>query len=279
MLCGENILIVRGHASLDKGSKSEDSMKIGIVGAGHIGGTLATHFTRLGHKVRIANSRGPSTLKEVEEETGAEASTIEDALRDAELVVVTIPMKRVPELPRNLFQGLSEPVVVVDTCNYYPDSRDGTILSLEGKMPESAWVAQQIGHSVVKAFNNIMAPLLASRGLPSGAKDRIALPVAGDEPRAKEMVMQLVNAIGFDPVDAGGIADSWRQQPGMPVYCTNLDREGVQEGLLRADRSRLEEMRRKNESVMKSFPAGTSPDEVVKAVRELHEREERRKAG
>jgi len=140
-------------------------------------------------------------------------------------------------------------------------------------------VEKQIGHPVVKAFNNIMAPLLASRGLPAGTPGRIALPVAGDDQNAKRKVMALADAIGFDPVDAGPIAESWRQQQGMPVYCTNLKEKGVREGLARADRSRLVEMRKKNEAVMKkAFTPGASPDDVVKAVRELHAREDHRKA-
>jgi predicted dinucleotide-binding enzyme len=253
-------------------------MKIGIVGAGHIGGTLATHFTRLGHAVKIANSRGPETLKDVAKNTGATATTVEEALKDADLVVVTIPMKNVPDLPRELFSRLPEATIVVDTCNYYPDSRDGVIPELEGHMPESAWVEKHIGHKVVRAFNNIMAPLLASLGKPRGAKGRIALPVAGDDTRAKQAVMDLVDAIGFDPVDGGSIAESWRQQQGMPVYCTNLDAEGVRNGLQRANHNRLVEMRKKNEKVMRSFPPGTAPEAVVKAVRELHEREDPRKA-
>jgi len=136
-------------------------MKIGIIGAGNIGSTLATHFNRLDHEVWIANSRGPSTLSDLERRTGARGATVEDALAGAGLVVVTIPMKNVKELPKAAFALVPDSTIVVDTCNYYPDTRDGTIPELEGKIAESAYVETQIGHPVIKAFNNIMAPLLA----------------------------------------------------------------------------------------------------------------------
>jgi predicted dinucleotide-binding enzyme len=254
-------------------------MKIGIIGAGHIGSTLATHFTKLNHDVSIANSRGPQTLKDVSKQTGAVAATIEDALMGAEVVVVTIPMNRVWELPRDLFDELPASTVVIDTCNYYPDSRDGTIPELEGKITESAYVERAIGRPVVKAFNNIMAPLLASRGLPPGSRGRIALPFAGDDEHAKKVVMELINAMGFDPVNAGSIADSWRQQQGMPVYCTNYDYHGVREGLAIANHRRLVELRQMNEALMKRLMAKGTPDQMVQAVRELHRREDHRKAG
>jgi predicted dinucleotide-binding enzyme len=213
-------------------------MKIGIIGAGHIGSALATHFHRLGHDVLIANSRGPATLQELAKKTGARPSTVRVALEEAKIVVVTVPMNRVNELPQVLFSRVSPNVPVIDTCNYYPDTRDSMIPELEGVMTESAFVESAISHHVVKAFNNIMAPLLATRGLPLGSPDRIALPVSGDESATKEIVMNLINAMGFDPVDAGSIAESWRQQPGTPVYCTNFDEAGVRSALSRADHRR-----------------------------------------
>lgn len=253
-------------------------MKIGIIGAGHVGSALATHFHRLGHDVFIANSRGPETLRDVESKTGARAATIAEALAGAKVVVVTIPMNRVNELPREIFSKIPPNVPVIDTCNYYPDSRDGVIPELEGAMAESAFVESALGHHVVKAFNNIMAPLLATRGFPPGTRDRIALPVSGDETASKDVVMNLIDAMGFDPVDAGSIAESWRQQPGTPVYCTNFDEAGVRDALARADYRRLTEMRQKNEALMRKAGKGT-PDEMVEAIRKLHEREDVRKAG
>src|SRR5690348_17186630 len=175
-------------------------MNIGIIGAGHIGGTLTRRFSALGHKVIVANSRGPETLKDLAAETGATPVTVEQAARSGEVVVVTIPMKNIPELPRDLFQGVPENVVVIDTNNYYPQQRDGRIDAIENGMVESRWVEQQLGRPVVKAFNNIYADHLLRKGQPAGSKDRIALPVSGDDAKAKQIVLKLVDALGFDPV-------------------------------------------------------------------------------
>jgi 8-hydroxy-5-deazaflavin:NADPH oxidoreductase len=213
-------------------------MKIGIIGAGNIGGTLARRFRALGHDVSIANSRGPETLAPFAAEIGAHAVTVKDAVRGKDLVVVTIPEKSIPELPADLFADTPASTVVVDTGNYYPNPRDGRIDAIERGTTESRWVAQQLGRPVVKAFNNIHAQHLMERGAPAGSKGRIALPVAGDDSKAKDVVMQLVDALGFDPVDAGGLDDSWRQQPGTPVYGTNHDAEGVRSALASASNER-----------------------------------------
>jgi predicted dinucleotide-binding enzyme len=209
-------------------------MKIGIIGAGQIGGTLARRLTAAGHTVSIANSRGPDTLAELARETGARAVTVEQAARAGEVVIVTIPEKHVPRLPKGLFDGVSPAVVVVDTGNYYPQQRDGRIEAIEGGMTESAWVSQQLDRPVVKAFNNIYARHLLEGGKPKGTAGRIALPVAGDDAKAKQVVIGLLNDIGFDGVDAGSLAESWRQQPGTPVYTTDLDAAGVRKALAEA---------------------------------------------
>ena len=201
-------------------------MKIGIIGAGHIGGTLAKRLGGLDHQISIANSRGPETLTELADEPEITAVSVMEAARDVELVVVTIPLKNVPNLPKDLFAGVPESVVVVDTCNYYPRQRDGRINLIEAGMPESRWVDQQLGRPVIKAFSNIYAEHLMSLGLPAGAEGRIALPVAGDDAKAKSTVMELVNELGFDAVDAGGLDESWRQQPGTPVYGRTSTRRG-----------------------------------------------------
>ena len=126
-------------------------MKIGIIGAGNIGGALASRLVQLGHEVSIANSRGPATLREVEAETGATAVEVRDAASGKDVIVVTIPEKHVPDLPSDLFDGVGEDVVVIDTGNYYPRHRDGAIEAIEAGTPESLWVSHQIGHPVVKA--------------------------------------------------------------------------------------------------------------------------------
>ena len=212
-------------------------MKIGIIGAGHIGGTLVRRLRALGHDVSVANSRGPATLKELADETGARAVSVEDAARDKDLVVVTIPEKSIPTLPKNLFGADARDTVVVDTGNYYPQ-RDGKIAAIESGATESRWVSQQLGHPVIKAFNNIHAQHLLENGRPRGDAKRIALPVAGDDEKAKAAVMRLVDELGFDPVDAGPLDQSWRQQPGTPVYGTDHDAAGVKRALAEASPER-----------------------------------------
>jgi 8-hydroxy-5-deazaflavin:NADPH oxidoreductase len=216
-------------------------MKIGIIGAGNIGGTLTRRFRELGHEVFVANSRGPQTLGDLAAQTGATPVTVEQAARSGEVVIVTIPERHIPDLPKNLFAGVPDSVVVVDTGNYYPRQRDGRIEEIEAGMPESAWVAKQLGRPVIKAFNNIYAEHLGKLGKPKGAPGRIALPVAGDDARGKAVVMKLVDELGFDPVDAGTLDESWRQQPGTPVYAHDFDAQGVREALARASKARTPE--------------------------------------
>src|SRR5216117_4092401 len=218
-------------------------MKIGIIGAGNIGGTLTRRFSALGHKVFVANSRGPETLAELAAETGATPVTVEQAAQAGEVVIVTIPLRNIPFLPAGLFAKTPESVVVVDTSNYYPQQRDGRIDGIEKGMTESRWVEQQFGRPVVKAFNNIYAEHLYELGRPPGSPGRIALPVAGSEPAAKAVVLNLVDELGFDGVDAGGLDESWRQQPDTPVYATDFDANGVRRALAKASKERKSEWR------------------------------------
>ena len=212
-------------------------MKIGIIGAGHIGGNLTRRLSTLGHDVSVANSRGPDSLKDLSAETGARAALPQEAIDGADVVVVTIPLKSIPSLPPDLFAKAPASLVVVDTGNYYPQ-RDGRIEAIEQGMTESRWTSQQLGRPVVKAFNNIYAQHLLEKGLPRGTPGRIALPVAGDDKSAKAVVIALLDALGFDGVDAGGLDDSWRQQPGTPVYGTDFDAAGVVRGLAEATSAR-----------------------------------------
>jgi len=220
-------------------------MNIGIIGAGHIGGTLTRRLSTLAHKVFVANSRGPETLTSLASENGATAVTVKEAARSGEVVIVTIPENRIPSLPSDLFAGVPASVVVVDTGNYYPQQRDGRIAPIENGMPESHWVEVQLGRPVIKAFNNIYAQHLLENGKPAGASGRIALPVAGDDEGAKSVVLELVDEFGFDGVDAGGLDESWRQQPGTPVYTTDLDAKGVRRALSEANSERKPEWRAK----------------------------------
>jgi 8-hydroxy-5-deazaflavin:NADPH oxidoreductase len=218
-------------------------MKIGIIGAGEIGGTLTRRLTALGHKVSVANSRGPETLVDLAAETGAKPVSVAEAARSGEVVVVTIPEKNIQVLPRDLFAATPRSVVVVDTGNYYPRQRDGRIEAIEAGTTESRWVAQQLNRPVVKAFNNIQAQHLMELGRPKGTPGRIALPVAGDDPAAKAVVLRLVDELGFDGVDGGNLDESWRQQPDTPVYGTNFDAEGVRRALSQASKDRKPEWR------------------------------------
>jgi len=218
-------------------------MKIGIIGAGNIGGTLTRRFSALGHQVFVANSRGPETLADLAAETGATAVTVEQAAQAGDIVVVTIPLKNIPSLPAGLFAKTPKNVVVVDTGNYYPQQRDGRIDGIENGLTESQWVEKRLGRPVVKAFNNIYAEHLYKFGRPKGTPGRIALPVAGDDPEAKAIVLQLIDELGFDGVDAGRLDESWRQQPDTPVYATDLDAKSVQRALAEATKERKPEWR------------------------------------
>ena len=176
-------------------------------------------------------------------ETGAKPVSVEEAATFGEVVVVTIPEKNIPNLPRDLFAATPDTVVVVDTGNYYPRHRDGRIEGIEAGLTESRWVAQQLNRPVIKAFNNIYAEHLLNLGKPKGTPGRIALPVAGDDPAAKAIVLKLVDELGFDGVDAGTLDDSWRQQPATPVYGKDFDAEGVRRALSQASKERKPEWR------------------------------------
>lgn len=193
-------------------------MKIAIIGAGQIGGTLTRLLTKLGHEVRVANSRDPITLAELAAETGATAVWAAEAAQDADLVIVSIPQKNVVNLASDLLAAAAPGAPVIETNNYYPKERDGLIAGIEDGTPESVWVSQQLGVPVFKVFNGIWWKHLLENGRPSGADGRIALPIAGAAGADKEKVFALIDELGFDPVDGGSLEESWRQQPGTPVY-------------------------------------------------------------
>ncbi|MBZ5805187.1 MULTISPECIES: NADPH-dependent F420 reductase [Rhizobium] len=216
-------------------------MKIGIIGAGNIGGALATLLAKAGHQIDIANSRGPATLSELATKTGARAATVEAAVLDKDVVVVTIPLNAIPSLPRDLFAKVPAKTIVIDTNNYYPRERDGAVADIENGMTESAWVAKQLGRDVVKAFNMIYATSLAELGKPAGQPGRIAIAVAGNDQASKAVVIGLIDEIGFDAVDAGSLDDSWRQQPGSPVYVKDHDAAGVRQALTEASPQRTDQ--------------------------------------
>jgi predicted dinucleotide-binding enzyme len=209
-------------------------MKIAIIGAGNLGATLTRRLTAIGHDVRVANSRGPETLAVLAEETGAHPTALADVTQDAELVIVALPQKAVATFNRDLLGALPPDLPVVDTGNYVPSLRDPHIDELDNGAIESRWVETHLGHPVTKAFNSITAQHLLTLGRPAGDPNRMALPVAGDNAAAKTSVLDLIEELGFDAIDAGSLDDSWRQQPGTPVYTADLDAENARTALAQA---------------------------------------------
>lgn len=210
-------------------------MKIGIIGSGLIGATLARKLSLAGHNVYLANSRGPESLADFAAETGVIAATPEQAVMDASVVIISLPFIKIPEL-KSLIAQIPLTTIIADTSNYYPH-RDGTVKDIDNGQVESLWVSKQLGRTVVKAWNTILAGSLALYGLPKGTTGRIGLPIAGDDKDAVETVIKLVDQTGFDGFNAGSLDDSWRQQPGNPVYCTDLTIMELPKALGQADRT------------------------------------------
>jgi predicted dinucleotide-binding enzyme len=220
-----------------------DIMKIGVIGIGEMGGTLARAWSGKGHRVRVANSRGPEAARLFADEIGADAADIYGAVEGADVVLVSLPFPAVATLPRDLFGRAAEGVAIIDTGNYYPDVRDPHIAEIDAGMTESVWISQQLGHPVLKAFNSILFHSLSELGKPEGSPDRLAVPVAGDDARAKRIVMGLVNETGFDPVDGGSLEESWRQQPSTPAYCCDYGAAKTREGIAAAVKGKAARIR------------------------------------
>jgi hypothetical protein len=200
-------------------------MRIGIIGTGHIGGTLARHFVAAGHEVAVSNSRGPETLAGLVEELGgrAQAMTAAEAARFGDVVVVSIPFGRYRELPAEGVAGK----VVIDTNNCYTQ-RDGHFEELDSDRTTSSELLQAhlSGARVVKAFNAILWTRLRDDGRSAGDRERVGIPISGDDEQAKQTVADLIDQIGFDAVDAGTLADGGRKhQPGSPAYTEGLRTE------------------------------------------------------
>src|SRR5258705_2094349 len=192
----------------------------------------------------MANSKGPDSLRELAAKTGAIPVSIEQVVQNVDILFIVLPDKAIPELPKGLLNKARMETIVIDVGNYYP-FRDDRIDEIENGLTDSAWVEKHIGRPVIKVLNSIVSNALAEAGRPAGSRDRIALPISGDNPKAKEIVAQLLDRIGFDSVDAGTIAESWRQQPGSPVYCTNPTKEELRLWLRKVDRSSLAANREK----------------------------------
>jgi len=217
-------------------------MNIGIIGAGEIGGTLTRHYTRAGHRVKLANASGIDKLKDIAEETGCFPVELANAITNVDVIVISIPYFAVRNLPDGLFNNVNHNTTIIDTCNYYPIV-SGLIQEVVDGINESVWVARQIGRPVVKAYNSIFYRSLVQSGLPEGHPSRVALPISGDDTRSKEIVAGLINESGFDSYDQGSLENSWRQEPGSPVYCTDLTLGQLRRSISRARKELLPERR------------------------------------
>ncbi|GGF32861.1 NADP oxidoreductase [Marmoricola endophyticus] len=198
---------------------------IGFIGSGNIGSTLARLAVDAGYDVVMSNSRGPDTLADLVESLGprARAATREEAAAAGDLVVTTVPLKALEDVPVEPLAGK----LVLDTINYYPD-RDGAVPALdENATTTSELVAAHLPRArVVKAFNNIYFEHLASMARPSGADDRNTLLIAGDDEQAKTEAAGVIDALGYDTFDTGALADSWRFERDRPAYAAAYTVDG-----------------------------------------------------
>ncbi|SFR88819.1 NADPH-dependent F420 reductase [Sphingomonas jatrophae] len=204
--------------------------QVGIIGAGGIGSAVARRLVPLGAEVRMANSRGPASLADKAAAIGIVPVTVEAAATARDFVLIAIPQHAVAALPPGLFAQTPADTIVLDANNHYP-IRDGEIAAIEAGMPDSVWVAERIGRPVLKMFNTIHAATIVDGGHPKGTPGRICVPIAGDDMAAKRKAIDLAEALGFDGLDAGPLAESWRQQPGTAGYCRNLDLPAMRDAL------------------------------------------------
>ncbi|MEI4279180.1 NADPH-dependent F420 reductase [Klenkia terrae] len=247
-------------------------MQIGILGVGNIGATLTARLTAAGHDVRVANSRGPETIPAEVTDAGGRPVHADDVATDVEALVVSIPLSAIPGI-RPVVDRLAPDAVLLDTSNYYP-MRDGQISALDDGQVESLWVSEQLGRPVVKAWNSIVAGSFAGLARPAGAPDRIALPVSADDDADRALGRLLVEQTGFDAHDAGPLADSWRQQPGAPAYCTDLTLAELPAALAAADPARSPKRRDLAMAVLGELmgdpSADRGPDFIVRVNRLLY---------
>ncbi|MDB4966819.1 MAG: hypothetical protein JWN44_2508 [Myxococcales bacterium] len=197
-------------------------MRIGIIGAGNVGSTLAELFVRAGHDVTLSHRGSPEELGDLVARLGerAHATTPEEAARLGDVVVLALPFGRYRELSPDAFNGK----IVIDATNYHPQ-RDGVLPEVdEGRLTSSELIDRHLADArLVKAFNNLPMTVLKEKARPRGASDRIALPLSSEYQEAKRVVAQLIDEAGFDPVDLGGLVDGGRlYQQGGPLYLKPL---------------------------------------------------------
>nr|WP_154923141.1 NAD(P)-binding domain-containing protein [Microbacterium testaceum] len=208
---------------------------VGIIGAGHIGSALAKGFAENGYDVVIANSRGPETLTDLVASIGdrARAATAQDAAEAGDIVVVTVPLKAIGEIPVAPLAGKT----VLDTNNYYFE-RDGRIADLDEKKTTTSQMLQEHlpESTVVKAFNHIMAADILTDGSPAGTEDRRALATSSDSDEAVALVTRIYDEFGFDTVNVGPLGESWRVERDQPAYVVRQNAAELQQNLARAER-------------------------------------------
>jgi predicted dinucleotide-binding enzyme len=189
-------------------------MKIGCVGAGFIGRAVAKLAIERGHEVMLSNSRGPRTLMSTAAAIRARIGTVADAVAFADVVLLAIPFYAVEDLEPGMFKGK----VVMDACNYYP-GRDEAVPALDdGADTTSALVQKHLaGASIVKAWNAILERDIQKDAAPPGQSPRRALPIAGNDPAAKQTVTALFASLGYDIVDAGDLKEGWRFERARPA--------------------------------------------------------------
>lgn len=243
-------------------------MKITVIGSGAIGGNLAVKLSTAGHDVQVADARGPEAVRPEALEAGARAAELTDAVQGRDVIVLAVPFGVAGELA-GLFASVPAETVVIDTSNYYPHL-SGPIEAVDNGQVDSVWNAEQLGRPVVKAWNAALAETQRTKGAPAGTPGRLAIPVAGDFAEARRVAMHLVDDTGFDPYDAGPLADSWRQQPNSPAYCTELTLDELPTALAAADRVKDARIR---DSLPERFAAlGANPtlEDVVEMNRAAH---------
>lgn len=216
-------------------------MKIGIVGTGSIGSLLAEKLSKAGHQIKVTNTRSMPELEKIAASLGASAATLEDVVKDVDAIIFSMPFNAYKNLPKNLLNEVPQDVVVMDTSNYYP-FRDGEIPELE-QISESEYISKVLNRPLVKVFNNMLEGTLKYKGKTAGEEARVAISIAGDNQEHKKVVAQLVDITGFDTVDAGSLAESWRQQPGTPAYCTELNETELKEALTKAEKGKAPAIR------------------------------------
>ena len=216
-------------------------MKIGIVGTGSIGGLLAEKLSKAGHQIKVTNTRAMPELEKIAASLGAKAATIQDVVQDVDAIIFSMPFNAYKDLPTDLLKEVPQDVVVMDTSNYYP-FRDGEIPELE-QITESEYISGILNRPLVKVFNNMLEGTLKYKGKAIGAENRVAISIAGDNEEHKKVVAQLVDLTGFDTVNAGTLAESWRQQPGTPAYCTELEEAELKLALNNAEKGKAPAIR------------------------------------